>query len=595
MTTDTLFSPSAGLQSGQAPAAHDRPPLKPPTPQSGLARMGLLGTAAAALSACGGGSDADPSTGPGPGPGPGQDPAFPSTSAGPRPASVVEGARFLAQATPGYSAADLDALMRLPSYEAWLQAQFALPRSRSHCDWMVDNGYDDPAHANATRGLDNSIWRKLIASPDALRQRVTLALSEICVVSVLGVTSAWRQFSVGSYLDILEAYAFGNYRELLQHISLSPAMGSYLTFRGNAKGNPKTGSEPDENYARELMQLFTIGLVELNADGSVRLSAGQPVETYTQADVSGLARVFTGWDLDKSGYGSPYPPAVHRRPMVQVASRHEPGSKTFLGVTVPAGASGEAALSTALDTLFGHPNLPPFVARQMIQRLVTSNPSPAYVARAAAAFANNGRGVRGDMQALLRAILLDPEARSPAQAAAPGFGKLREPVVRLLNWARAFGVRSTSGVWGIGDLSSPSSGLGQSPMRSPSVFNFFRPGYVPPDTALSARGLCGPEFQITTEVSVAGYVNYMQRVIGNSFTGDLLADYGSLAPLAGDAAALASQVNLLLAAGALPAATLARIQAAIDSIPAAAKDATRNRISIALLLVLASPEYIAQK
>ena len=233
----------------------------------------------------------------------------------------------------------------------------------------------------------------------------------------------------------------------------------------------------------------------------------------------------------------------------------------------------------------------------MIQRLVTSNPSAAYVTRVAAAFANNGAGVRGDMKALLTAILLDPEARDASVAAAPNFGKLREPVTRFLNWARSYGVTSTSDTWAIGDLSDPSSRLGQSPMRSPSVFNFFRPGYVPPDTSFATQGLTAPEFQITNEVTVAGYVNYMQQVIGNSVTGDIKADYGTLTPLAAtaSAAALVAEINQVLAGGALSGATLGQIQSAVESVAPNTANGPRNRIFIALTLVMASPEFIAQK
>ncbi len=566
---------------------HECQPLEhanaPPLP----ATAAVLG-AAAALSACGGGGGCNPS--------PATPPANPPASApSTQPSSARDAARFLSQTSLGYSRTDLDALLRSNSYTDWLQTQFSMPRSTGHFDWLLAKGYADAANRNNVQGLDNTIWRKLIASPDLLRQRVVLALSELCVVSVLGLNAPWRQFIAAHYLDILEANAFGNYRELLGQISLSPAMGFYLTFRGNTKANPATGSEPDENYARELMQLFTIGLVQLQPDGSTQTANGQPVETYKQADVSGLARVFTGWDLDTSGYANPYPPEVMRRPMVQVGNRYESGAKSFLGSTIAAGTGALDALNGALDTLFAHPNLPVFIARQMIQRLVTSNPSPAYVARVAAAFANNGQGVRGDMQALWHAILLDPEARDPQAAASPTFGKLREPMVRLLNWARACQVTSVSDAWAVGDLSDPGTRLGQSPLRSPSVFNFFRPGYVPPNTALAAQGLAGPEFQITTEVSIAGYVNFMQQAIANAASGDLRADYSSLLALAGDSAALLAELNLVLAAGALSAPTLAQIQGAVDSLPFAATDGARNRTFMALLLVMAAPEYIVQK
>ena len=555
----------------------------------GVAMLPSSLAAAALLASCGGGSG-------------GADVALPASGATPPPApvagapdpkpqslSAADASRFLAQATLGAGKSDI-AAVQAGGMASWIDAQFAIPQTQSHYDWLVAKGYNAETFRNSTGGLDNSIWRKLIASPDALRQRVTLALSEMCVVSVLGVAAPWRQFAVGNYLDLLEANAFGNYRTLLGQISLSTAMGYYLTFRGNAKANPVTGSQPDENYARELMQLMTVGLYKLNADGSAQGS-----ETYGQADVSGLARVFTGWDLDVTGLASPLPPDVHRRPMAQVASRYESGSKSFLGVTVPAGTSAADGLSMALDTLFAHPNLPPFVSRQLIQRLVTSNPASAYVARVAAVFADNGAGVRGDMKAVIRAILLDSDARSSANASSGTFGKLREPVARFLNWARAFNATSKGDTWAINDLSDPATKLGQSPMRSPSVFNFFRPGYVPPNSAIAAQGLTAPEFQITTESSVAGYVNFMQKAVSGVNVGDLKSDYATLLPLAGDSRALLDELNLVLAANQISAATLSALQAALDSIAVTTDAGKLNRVWAALTLVLAAPEYIVQK
>ena len=540
----------------------------------------LASSAGAALTACGGGASS-------------ASPAPPLITSGAITAS--QAARFLAQATLGFTRRELDELVKLKDYGAWIDAQFTAPTTTGHVDWLIAKGYNAATNINNTNGLDNTIWRKFISSPDALRQRMVLALSEICVVSLLGINGPWRQFSVARYLDILETHAFGNYRNLLRDITLSPAMGYYLTFRGNVKANPTTGSEPDENYAREIMQLFTIGLVKLNTDGTVQLRGGAAVETYAQADVSGLARVFTGWDLDVSGLAAPYPPDIQWRPMVQVPARYETGSKTFLGVTIPAGVGAEQSLATALDTLFNHPNTAPFISKQLIQRLVTSNPSPAYVGRVAAAFANNGSGVRGDLRAVLRAILLDAEARDEVQAAAPTFGKLREPMVRFLNWARAYRVTSPSDVWAVGDLSDPSSKLGQSPMRSVSVFNFFRPGYVPPGTELSARTLTGPEFQITNESTVAGYVNFMQRAVSGQGPGDLKADYSALLALAGDSAALVNEIHQVLACGQLSAAALGTIRAALDGMPAATDAGKQARVYAALTLVLAAPEFITQR
>lgn len=557
------------------------PIAKPTEQEQSLLRPAALAAAlATALAACGGGGGDD--TAPGGG-GPVSD--EPSV-----PISELEASRLLSQGTLGASHADIQQVAAR-GVRGWLEDQFAQPLGQAHFDWLLEAGFGVEANRFSTAGLDASMWRKFITAPDTLRQRMVLALSEICVVSVLGVETDWRQFAIANYLDILERNAFGNYRTLLTDITLSTAMGYYLTYRGNAKANGR-GSQPDENYARELMQLFTIGLLRLAPDGTV-LPGNQ--ETYEPEDVSGLARVFTGWDLDTSGLASPRPPDVHRRPMVQVGTRYETGAKSFLGTTIASGGSARAALDTALDTLFNHPNVPPFVGRQLIQRLVTSNPSPAYVGRVAAAFANNGNGVRGDLKAVLRAILLDPEARDAASAAAPSFGKLREPVVRFLNWARAFGATSPTGAWAIGDLSDPASRLGQSPMRSPSVFNFFRPGYVPPGGAIASAGLTAPELQIANETSVAGYLNYMQRAVAGSGIGDVRADYTALLALAPNALALLEELNLVLAAGKLPVARLSELRVALETIATTTDNGRRNRVHAALVLVLAAPEYIAQK
>jgi len=553
-------------------------------PAAVAAGLGVLGS----LTACGGGGDSGANA-------PLESNAMATVVTLAAPANVTEAARFLAQATPGYTRADITALMAT-SYTGWINAQIALPRTTKHYDWLISKGYNNPAYSSGSTGLDNTLWRKFIGSPDPLRQRMVLALAEICVVSRTGMNISWPQFAIANYVDILEANAFGNYRVLLEKISRSTAMATYLTFLDNTKANLTTGSEPDENYARELMQLFTIGLLQLNNDGTVKLTNGVPAETYTQADVSGLARVFTGWGPDLSGLANPgTPPDFHIRPVVQSAWRYEAGSKTFLGVTVPAGATADQSLTTALDTVFKHPNLPPFISRQLIQRLITSNPSAAYVGRVAAVFVNNGAGVRGDLAAVLKAILLDSEARNMANVSVPTFGKLREPVLRFLNWARAFSATSASGVWEIGDLSDPGTRLGQSPLRSPSVFNFFRPGYVPPNTSLASKALSAPEFQITNEATVSGYVNFVQQFVANQSIGDVKADYSKLLPLVADSAALLREVNLLLAANQVSDATLATLKTALDTIAITAAAGKTNRIQAAVMLILAAPEYIAQK
>ncbi len=573
-----------------APHAEATPPWSPAWRQVGLSSI-----AAAALAACGGGSDGPntpitPST-----PNTPSEPGTQGDTASPpaAPLGLEESARFLAQATLGASRQEIEALVN-KGLAAWLDEQIALPMQGSLVQWLYDNKQDTEELRYNSSGLDKALWCALISRKDALRQRVALALSEICVASVLGVDSSYRQFALAYYYDLLQTHAFGNYRQLLQAITLSPAMGYYLTYRGNVKANPKTGSEPDENYARELMQLFTIGLVQLQMDGSPVLANGKPVETYRANDVSGLARVFTGWDLDTTGLSN-YPAAVFCRPMMQVASRYETGAKQFLGTTIPDGTNATAALTLTLDAVFAHSNVPPFISHQLIQRLVTSNPSPAYIARVAAVFANNGQGARGDLAAVVRAILLDPEARNRNQLQNPNWGKLREPVQRFVHWARAFGATSTGGAWDVGDLSDPGTRLGQSPLHSPSVFNFFRPGYVPPNTALATQALVAPEYQITNESTVAAYVNFMQNAVAGKSVGDLRADYGGLLAKAADPAALVAELQLVLAAGQLSAGTVATLVTVLSGMASKTPADLQNRIYAALTLVLASPEYIVQK
>lgn len=547
-----------------------------------LALAGATSLAACSGSTSGGGTPI--AGGPGPTPAP-----APTPTPTPAPISAAQASRFLQQATFGATRADITQVQSL-GFDGWITDQMVRPRT-SHWDWLVSNGFAISANVNNTNGFDNTVWRQIISEPGQLRQRVGMALSEMLVVSINGLNVSWRQFTAAAWLDTLLDNAFGNFRTLLERITFNPGMASFLTFLNNRRANPATGSMPDENYARELMQLFTIGLNRLNMDGTLQLSGGQPIDTYTPQDVSQLARVFTGLSLDSNDNSTP---DRYRRPLIVNASNHESGASTFLGATVPAGTDGVAAVGIALDTIFAHPNVPPFVSRQLIQRLVTSNPSAAYVGRVAAIFANNGAGVRGDLRAVVRAILLDPEARADT-ANGSASGKLREPVVRLANWARAFGATSSGGLWPIGDTSSSTNRLAQSFGRAPSVFNFFRPGYTPPNTAIANASLVAPEFQITNEPSVVAYVNYMQGVIQNGIGNDVRADYAPLIALAADSGALVDEVNLLLAAGQLSAATVAAIRAAVDSISATATNGPTNRVYTAILLTMASPEYITQR
>jgi uncharacterized protein (DUF1800 family) len=551
------------------------------------------------LSACGGGGSSGDGTS--------------ATTAGPTaPPTSAEASRFLTQSTFGPTSATISEV-GANGYAAWLEAQFAKPQTQHepYINTLV------PTLAAGQRVPQNwvfeTFWQKAATAEDQLRQRVVFALSEIFVISL--VDGAVSQFGrgVASYLDTLGRHAFGNFRDLLEAVSLHPMMGLYLSHLRNQKEDPARGRVPDENYAREVMQLFTIGLYELNQDGTLKLAGGQPKETYTNADVTGLARVFTGFSWagpDKSnnrffGNAGAQDPDREVQPMQGYPQYHSTLAKSFIGLTIPAQATAnpEASLKAALDHLFAQPNVGPFIGKQLIQRLVTSNPSPQYVGRVAAAFADNGQGVRGDMRAVLRAVLLDNEARSAARLSDPQFGKLREPIVRLANWMRAFEAKSATGRFLMGNTDNPATLLAQTPLRSPSVFNFYRPGYAPPNTALSAAGLVSPEFQITTESSVAGWINYLQTVVqsgaGNAPAAgqprDIQSDYAAEIAIADNADALVSHVDLLLTYGAMSAGTRTRIRDAVNSIAASNATGRLNRVRLAVMMTMASPDYIVQR
>ncbi len=538
-----------------------------------------------------------------------------------------DAARFLLQAQ--FSASDTDiAAVRSQGYAAYLDAQIRAPVSQTGFDWLNQRGYDQvdstARYYDNTYPGDYMIWTQLMTSPDAARKRMALALSEYFVVSLNGLDFSWRSHGIAAYWDVLVAHAFGNFRRLLEAITLNAAMGYYLNTKGNSKENTATGRVPDENYGREVMQLMTIGLYELNLDGTEkRNAAGAKIETYTAADVTNIARVFTGWDIDQTQNVPTLEPvqnrtvpstAFTRLPLRLTASNHSTLTSSFLGTTIPAGTDGATALKIALDTLFSHTNVGPFFSKQLIQRLVTSNPSPAYVARVATVFNNNGAGVRGDLAAVYKAVLQDDDARGLASLSQNDFGKLREPMLRFVQWGRTFGISSVRGSWKIGDLSNPASQLSQSPLRPASVFNFFRPGYVPPSSALAASQTPAPEFQLVNESTVGGYLNYMQNVIrngiyvnapdlpnnaSNAANGfDITAAYAAELGLVLDAAALVKRVVLLLCAGQLSAANQSLIVSALNATPltaASTDSAKRDRVAAAVLLVMASSEYLVQK
>jgi uncharacterized protein (DUF1800 family) len=382
-------------------------------------------------------------------------------------------------------------------------------------------------------------------------------------------------------------------------------MGLYLSHLANQKEDPATGRVPDENFAREVMQLFSIGLVQLQPDGTPRTDgAGRPIPTYDNADISGIAKVFTGWswagpDTTSNRFrdwGPNLDPDRDIKPMQPYPQEHSASEKRLLGVTIAANTDARTSLRIAIDTLANHPNTGPFIGRQLIQRLVTSNPSPAYVARVAAAFADNGAGVRGDMRAVIRAVLLDDEARSAGARTAGSYGKLREPSLRLTAWARAFGAASASGEFRVRVTNWSGWGVGQTPLRPESVFNFFRPGFVPPGSPMAGAGLVAPEFQIVGESQITAYLVYMSYVVerGVGLNDDVKCSYATELAQAGNAAALVDRVDLLLTGRRLSDATRSAIRGAVESIPTTAANAALNRVRIAVYLTLCSPEFAVQ-
>ncbi len=578
------------------------------------------------LAACGGGGGGDVGA-----------PAPPPTAPTPPPAPVVEkpatrddAARFLTQATFGPVDADIDRLMAV-GYAAWIDEQFAKPATSHRAYWQTRDAEIKAANANNSAGQDQvleSFWKQAVTAEDQLRQRVSFALSQIFVISMVDNNVADNPRAVAAWMDMLGEQGFGNYRQLLESVSRHPMMGVYLSHLRNQKADTRTGRVPDENYSREVMQLFSIGLVELNDDGTPRSTAGSTVDTYTPADISGLARVFTGFSwacpdwpdntcfFNGTNNGNSDPDRSFKA-MLGYPQYHSVETKTFLGTTIAAQTTSDpaASLARALDTLAGHANVGPFIGRQLIQRLVTSNPSPAYVRAVAQAWANNGSGARGDMKAVVKAVLMHPEARQRSDTT----GKLREPVLRLAAYLRAFPHSSDTGYWRVGNTDNPGTSLGQTPMRSPSVFNFYRPGYVAPGTGSAAGNLVAPEMQITHETTAAGWVNYMRDNVAagvgqNNGTvngvvlnrRDVRPDFSAELALATDPVALVDRVAGKLTYGSAGSVLKTEISTAVAglAIPAlnsggtnqaAIDTAKRTRVNAAVLLMLASPEFQVQK
>ena len=525
-----------------------------------------------------------------------------------QPQTRADAALFLIRSTFGPRSQDIDRLMNIP-YEQWINDQLNLPMTghRDRLDvFLRDRGLFNISTGD--RQLERSqirsdaFWDVIVNAQDQLRQRVAFALSQILVISDSDLALENRVRGFAHYHDILLRHAFGSYRQLLTEVSLNPMMGDFLSARRNERADPFSNIQPDENYARELMQLFTIGLDQLDINGTRRRdSEGRRLLAYNQNDVMNLARVFTGWN-----YGDAREMRDDRRtldseilPMRAFEEFHDRDPKRLLGtIDIPGGGSARADLDRALDGLFQHPNMPPFISRQLIQRLVTSNPTPAYIERVARVFINDGSGSRGNLGAVVRAILLDPEAFNGHRVDPFQFGKLKEPILKITALWRAFNARGRFNRFRYAD---PIRDFAQEAYGAPSVFNFYSPDHRPPG-AVSDRGLVSPEAQIVNENTVLRGSNRLfdfvfEVPLGNDefFANQhqIVLDIGPQRALANDPAALVENINELMMAGQMSDNMRNVVRQLVENTPL--DDNGSNRVREALYLIIASPEFAVQR
>ncbi|MGA3091549.1 MAG: DUF1800 family protein [Terriglobales bacterium] len=484
--------------------------------------------------------------------------------------SPMVAARFLEQSSWGPTAATI-AQVQKGTLQAALQSQFSAPIST----------YPTPGPKDELNFVQNQFFINALNGQDQLRQRVSFALSEIMVISGVGPNiKSPSAFSL--WMNMLQNDAFGNFFNLLNDVTLSPSMGSYLNMANN--NGCSTHCRPNENYAREVLQLFTIGLFELNPDGTPMLDQnGNLIPTYEQATIDGFGQVFTGWSYPAAPgvaphfFNAPY----YSGPMVPYQRHYSEASKLLLnGVTLPGGGNIQTDLTSALQNIFTHPNVAPFICQQLIQKLVTSNPSPAYVSRITAVFNNDGNGVAGDMQAVISAILLDPEARrgdDPTQVQASD-GHLREPLLHMLEALRA--VNATTGGT---NLNNYASQMLQAPFLSPSVFNFYPPNYQVPGTAL-----LGPEFDILNANTAMSRINFINDLIYGTVGPDTTTDISQYVNVAGNVSNLLALVNTNMMHGQMPADMSSTLSATLSS---AAFTSNTSVAQAALYLVASSSQY----
>jgi uncharacterized protein (DUF1800 family) len=521
-------------------------------------------------------------------------------------------------------------------YSAWFDEQFATARPKTYKQWMTDASADPAAqkYLDDENHLQLSAWwSQAVQGPDQLRQRTAWALAQIVVVSgtAPGVNLSPYWTLMGNYGDRLADNAFGNYRQVLDRVTYAPHMGVMLTYMGNERENYGfQGQQPDQNFARELMQLFSIGLWQLNTDGTRKKdSAGNDIPAYTTADVVGLASVFTGLGGTSD---------MERGDMSIDENRHSCAEKRFLGVVIDQGKAAPARTSAglgqcnnangktqadvkiALDTVFNHPNVGPFIGRQLIQRFTSSNPSPDYVRRVAEKFNDNGAGVRGDLRAVIKQVLLDPEARDPARLGRSDAGKIREPVLRaahmmrLLNhkfadgrvWAQ-LGSGNCYNIWGL------TTGVDQNPFHAPTVFNFYRPGFAPPATKAAAANLVAPEMQTLDTVSLVNWSRFVADSLRRNGAGlsvyglpgratndscpsnNPTFDYSTLTAVADTPEQLVDALDTLLTGGTFSNSTRAALLTAITAVPGSGSTRATNRVKVGLQIALLSPQYLVQR
>ncbi len=510
-----------------------------------------------------------------------------------------DAARFLTQTTFGPKLSEIRRLQGM-GYDNWLNEQLAMPTTlQEPCMQAVLDDPNLPLYQNSRQ----EVWFLNSAEgEDQLRQRMAFALSQLFVVSDAASLNN-EVMGLAKYYDMLGNSAFGNFRDVLEDVTLNTMMGFYLGMFRNAKADPVAGTQPDENYAREVLQLFTIGLHQLNMDGTEILDIdNNAIPTYDQTTIENFARVFTGWnyagcDPNNWRWCHPGEPGVDGyAPMEPIEAYHDTDAKTLLnGQVIPAGQTAQQDLTDALDNIFNHPNVPPFISKQLIQRFVTSNPSPAYVLRVANVFADNGSGVRGDLDAVMRAILLDDEARNNSFITVSTYGKLKEPLIRYFNLIRAFEAKSRTGRYGNWN---PEFAYLQRALGSPSVFNFYKPSFQLPGP-IRDQGLVSPEFQITSETTVVTVGNEMNDA---TIRGHHLYDHWNESKpllqlqreliLISDINAMLDHLDLLLFSGQMSAHTRSTAVNLWNNLQD--NDAVDRVASLIYVLVM-SPEFVVQR